>query len=114
MATKEAMACSACGTTDPEAEVKEIKVFWTAWGRNCGDFNWYRREQPKMYCEDCEDEQWRLCDLCGAAIESEYYGIGYLPSDYGGDAICPDCAPKKGYECEVPIRAPVWLKGETD
>ena len=96
----EALKCDVCGSAD---EVRSSKVWWSAWGRSCADFNWAKHPGEKKLCDDCEQEEWRGCNTCGALIEEEHYGGGYLPEDYDGDYICPECAQKAGFEITVNI-----------
>ena len=83
------MECDECGGTD---EVLEITQWWTAWGRNCFDFNWSKNEGSMQLCEECESEQWAMCEKCGAFIDNEYVGGGYISDDPDHDYLCPDCA----------------------
>lgn len=78
-------------------------VYWTAWGRNCFDFNWQKNIGNQSLCGDCEDKDWMLCNTCSSLVLREYYGYGYLPEYYDGDYICPECAEKTGFEIDVKI-----------
>ena len=83
------MECDECGGT---YEVLEITVWWTAWGRNCFDFNWSKNTGSMKLCEDCESEHWVMCGRCNAFIDSNYVGGGYISDDPDHDYLCPDCA----------------------
>lgn len=83
--------CSECATSE---SVIVHPTTWRAGGRNCFDLFWTRVEEPLALCEDCEDEGFQVCDTCGDLIDALYYGAGYLPVDYEGDYICPDCYAK--------------------
>ena len=86
------LICGECGSTD---EVAESTVWWTAWGRNCFDFNWAKHEGSKKLCHECECEEWKYCYSCGALIEADYacreHGI-YI-DETAGAYYCPDCSP---------------------
>lgn len=92
--------CCECGSTD---DVLEVGPVWTAWGRNCFDFNWNCDSTPRHFCETCEDQFGLVCNDCGGIVEAFHYGVGYLPENYCGDHICPYCAEKNGFECRVHI-----------
>ena len=94
------LVCDGCGSTD---EVVKSTAWWTAWGRNCFDFNWSKHTGEKKLCSECEERDWEICCVCGDLIEEEYLGIGYLPEDYEGAPICPKCAEEKGFEITVNI-----------
>ena len=94
--------CIECGST---IEVLESPVQWRAWGRCFGHMAWQRIECPLYLCEECEADNWEHCE-CGALIESYWYRHGYLPEDYDGDTLCPECAEKQGFERTAGIGNP--------
>lgn len=47
----EELICNECGSTE---EVIKSTIWWTAWGRNCFDFNWAKHTGEKNLCSDCE------------------------------------------------------------
>ena len=94
---KRPLKCMECGTTKKGDEVRRSCITWTAWGRNCFDFNWSRNRTRLDLCGTCEDEKWNYCSGCGALIDNYDYGRGYLPEDYDEEQICPGCAEKKGF-----------------
>jgi len=89
------MKCDECDST---TNIIDSKVWWTAWGRNCFDFNWAKNKGSKKLCTDCEDREWLVC-TCGALIDRDHFGQGYLPEDYQGDDLCPECAEKISTKC---------------
>jgi hypothetical protein len=102
--------CEACGEKKPG--VAALSNVYSAWGRNTSHFAW-RKTEGLAFCEKCEADEYRFCDDCGAAIEQEHYGIGYLspdeeddPEGYDGREICPGCAPKHGLVLTVDIADP--------
>ena len=95
--------CDECGG---DIEVLESPVQWTAWGRAVGHFAWQKVEDSLFLCEECEANNWMFCSKCSALIESYHYGTGYLPEDYEGDYLCPECAEKEGFERTVGIGSP--------
>ena len=95
-----------CEECDGPIEVLESSVQWTPWGRCVGHFAWQKVESPLYLCEECEADRWIYCTTCGALVDDEYYGTGYLPDDYEDDNLCPECAEKAGYERTVGIGSP--------
>lgn len=97
--------CDECGKTE---EVVTITVIWATWGRNAFDFNWAKYDNKEIsLCDKCENEQYVICGECGAGIDNYNYGRGYLPEEeYLGDSLCPECAGKKGFKCQVHIGLP--------
>ncbi len=85
-------SCEECGTT--ENDVLYRYVWYTAWGRNSFDFNWSKNQGVMALCENCDEQGYITCCSCGAAVDSDHYGTGYLPDEYDGETICPDCAKK--------------------
>lgn len=83
------MQCDECGGTD---EVIGVMEWWTAWGRNCFDFNWSKNTGSMKLCEGCESRDWAVCEGCGALIDNNYVGRGYISDDPDHDYLCPDCA----------------------
>ncbi len=100
------MTKSLCDECDGVIEVLESVVQWSAWGRGFGHMAWQKVEHPLYLCEECEVNNWEVCNKCGALIESYWYGHGYLPKDYDGDTLCPECAEKAGYKRTVGIGSP--------
>ena len=94
--------CEECMGT---IEVLESPVQWRAWGKCVGHMAWQKIESPLYLCEECEADKWEHCE-CGALIETYWYGHGYLPDDYEGDTLCPECAEKAGFERTVGIGDP--------
>lgn len=98
------LLCDECGTGREEDEVRETDFYWSAFGRNCFDFNWQKNKGKMHLCGDCEQENWVLCNACGALIDEELYGTGYPEEyDYNNDYACPECMKKAGYEISVNI-----------
>lgn len=95
------VSCTECGTSDEHDEIRHESPIWTAFGRNCFDFNWRKSEQEIALCMSCMDRDWNMCADCGAIVDRELYGTGYLPDDYDGDYMCPECAKKSGHEITV-------------
>lgn len=90
--------CDECGSRN---EVVEFTVWWSAWGRNCFDFNWSKHTGSIHLCEECESREWIVCYECGALIESDYYDLGgALPEDWDDNHLCPECAKKISPKCE--------------
>lgn len=87
---KRIFCCDECRSIN---EVCISTVWWTAWGRNCFDFNWSKNTGIKRLCEHCEEESWMLCEKCGALIDMEHYTYDW-PDDYDGPILCPECLPK--------------------
>ena len=100
MSENERHACYECGSTD---DVLPVSPVWTAYGQNSFDFAWHCASNPRYLCKACEDEFGSICNDCGGIVEGYYYGMNYLPEDYSGDHLCPDCAEKHGFECCVRI-----------
>jgi len=92
--------CQDCGSTE---DVLPITPIWTAWGKNSFDFNWCKNKIVEYLCVECEGDKYNICSGCGAGVEALYYGHGYLPDDYDGDFLCPECAEKKGFKVMVGI-----------
>jgi hypothetical protein len=88
-------ACQECGCITNAADVAPV---WFAGGPSCFVLHWSKRTAPLVLCENCRGQAFRICDRCGAAVESFCYGLGYLPLDYDGDHLCPECAPGEGIE----------------
>lgn len=87
---KKKFICEECGSI---GEVFKSTTWWTAWGRNCFDFNWAKYKGSKKLCEKCEADNWVLCEYCGALIEEEHYTHDW-PDDYNGPVLCPECLPE--------------------
>lgn len=101
--SKADMYCDECLET---IEVLESPVQWLAWGKCFGHMAWQKIECPLYLCEECEADKWEHCFECDALIETYWYGHGYLPNDYEGDILCPECAEKAGYKRTVGIGDP--------
>lgn len=100
---KKLLKCIECDGTD---EVIISFIRWTAWGQNVAHFAWQKKEGEYPLCEKCEDKGWIYCSGCGALVDSDHYKSGYLPEDYEGDSLCPECAEKQGFERTVGIGNP--------
>jgi len=100
---QETIKCQYCGSTE---EILPVTPIWSPWGRNAFDFHWCKYDDVEYLCEACEGEKYCLCSECGAAVDAYHYGTGYLPDDYDGDYLCPECAEKKGFEITVGINCP--------
>jgi len=88
------MQCDECKRSEKDgAEVVEISVWWTAWGRNCFDFNWKKNIGSMKLCEECESDNWEVCE-CGALIDRDYVNTGHISDDPDFDGLCPECAEK--------------------
>ena len=94
------MKCEECGGTE---DVIESTTWWSTWGRCCFDFNWQKNHGSMKLCEYCEDENWVVCEHCGALVPREDEGKGYFPDDYCDSFLCPECAEKAGFELTVDI-----------
>jgi hypothetical protein len=96
--------CSECEEVKPDTYGYSPQ--WVAGGRNCFHLEWSKQTTPIYLCERCVDDgEWRVCDGCGALVEADYLGAGYLPDDFDGDPLCPECAAKAGHEAVVAIHA---------
>ncbi len=86
--------CSECD--ELKADVLPVGPRWDAGGRNCFQLEWHKDVSPRFTCEACEDEgeEYRTCDGCGAKVCAFNWGAGYLPDDYDGEPLCPDCGAK--------------------
>ena len=86
------MKCDACGNTSND--VLTSQVYWTTWGRNCFDFNWSKNDDGINLCEKCEEDNWYFCEECGALIDIDFVGGGYISDNPDYDYLCPECAKK--------------------
>jgi len=93
------LKCDECNSTE---DVQPSTVHWSAGGRNCGDFNWYKNIETINLCEDCEDT-WEICETCGALIDGDYMWSGYPQDRIGHSYVCPECALKEGIELQVNV-----------
>ena len=93
--------CS-CGST---VDVITAAAWWTAWGSNSFDFKWQKHSGELSLCEKCENDEWVVCEECGARVDRELYGSGY-PEDFDEAHICPECATNKGIAISVNITFP--------
>ena len=94
----ENLKCDDCGHT--REDVIQAPAYWTTWGGNCFDFNWEKHTNnvPKL-CAECEgdSEEWVVCSICYSLVPMADEGFGYLPDDYCGNYLCPECAEKEGF-----------------
>lgn len=87
--------CDRCQTVSREAVA--CGPVWDVGGNNIAHFEWSKDDSPLFLCEKCEedDEEYRSCDDCGARVDVYHWGAGYLPANYDGDPLCPECGKKQ-------------------
>ena len=98
---EEQLECEGCGSTGDD--VCSTTTWWTAWGRKAFDLNWSQIKGEKALCEECESEDWGVCEDCGVLVERDHHGVGYLPDDLLGVYLCPTCAIQRGHKATVEV-----------
>jgi hypothetical protein len=91
------LVCQECGVRHgvDGAEVIVLDTYWSCGGQNCFHFEWRKiTEANEPLCENCENEQFWICDKCGVFVSDDcMFGAQEFDEDTG-DCLgyrCPEC-----------------------